>query len=422
VVSRQPLDFDFLEQKKGSSIPIKGQIPAQRYHITLADVCAKHIGTVYSRQEAGSLLENYSDQFPGLDPAIIEEIFPQAIVQENRSFPRLPVILGDAPPLKLTFNLLYQDTRLKLAVEQKLGPDAQLARYQQAAKDLMEVVSVFLCTEGIHKQALWQDLTDNDLDALIYMILDNYHPERLEHLLTTGYRTNRLALAGLESILPHLDQLEIKDLIEYQVFAGTVWWDERGTSLAEQFAHKGQVVIDDIARFKDAVLGRKRHLVFLFDDNGELVWDLALILYLLRKSETLRVTGVTTTQIVANNANKRTLECCLQDFAFRQLQTSPRFEVFQEKNYRSAIDPSFCSQALLDLLETADLALIKGVSFFETIQRLPVDVYYAFVVHSTDSQTCTGLEKGDGVFARIPKGQMGFYYLEKTLSDIHPTL
>jgi len=56
------------------------------------------------------------------------------------------------------------------------------------------------------------------------------------------------------------------------------------------------------------------------------------------------------------------------------------------------------------------------------MQRLPVDSYYALVVYSKDSQICTGLRKGSGVFARIPKHEVGYVYHKRTLWDSYPTL
>jgi uncharacterized protein with ATP-grasp and redox domains len=373
---------------------------------------------VYTRAEADEKLADYSARLPGLGAGIVSKLFPQAVVREKRPFDRLPCVMADAPPSKFDFNLLYQDTRLKLAVEERLGEGGADEQCRRDARDLMEIVSVLLRTTGIHDRVMWQDLTDNDLDALTYAVLESYDPNRSRNLLEIGHRVNELAFAAL----PHLDSLTLEELILYQIFAGTVWWTNCGASLEEQFSAKGALEINDTARLKSDLLGRPCHLVFLFDDNGELVWDLALIRRLLAENPALRVTGVASVEVVANNTNVETLKACLEHPTFRPLLRGGRFEIFAEHNIRSAIDPSFCSRGLIDLLESADIVYIKGVALFETMQKLPVPAYYAMVVHSKDSQICTGLKKGSGILVRLPPGTAGYVYHRKTLWDVYDSL
>ena len=131
----------------------------------------------------------------------------------------------------------------------------------------------------------------------------------------------------------------------------------------------------------------------------------------------MTILGVVNSKPIANNATVTTLKVSLDNPIFDELKNNDRFKIFVENNYRPAIDPNFCSLELLDLIQNSDLVRIKGVSFFETIQNLQVDTYYAFVVYSHDSQICTGLEKGDGVFVKVPKGESAYIYLEKTLKE-----
>ncbi len=414
-------DVGFRVVRVRKPIPIKGKRPTKNYLVTLADVFAKHMTTLYSDEAAERALTSYSNRFPRIRLDIISKLFPKAVVEEKRPFERLPCVLGDTSPTKLDFNLLYQDTRLKLAVEEKLEANGESGQYERDAQDLMQIVSILLCTAGVYEHALWRDLTDNDLDALMYMVLDSYDPDRTERLLKVGYQTNELALAGLPP-QEELDAFSLDELISYQVFAGTVWWSERGSSLTEQFSTLDELKINDVEAFKQDTLSKEGHLIFFFDDNGELVWDLALIQRLLSENTGLRVTGVVSTQVVANNSSKYTLERCLNYPNFHQLKHCNRFVTFQEDNFRSAIDPGYCSGELLDLLQSADWAFIKGVSFFETIQKLPVDAYYAFAVYSHDSQTCTDYEKGSGIFVRIPRQRVGYRYQKQTLRQIYPTL
>lgn len=93
-----------------------------------------------------------------------------------------------------------------------------------------------------------------------------------------------------------------------------------------------------------------------------------------------------------------------------------------EANRRSAIDPLFASQQLQELLQSVDVIFVKGVAQFEVMQPLPQEAYFAFVVHSKDSQLCTGLRKGSGVFVRISQGKVAFKYDSTTLMDLYPHL
>ncbi len=401
-------------------IPPKTKRPAKEYRATLADVYAKYkyANTIYSLQDADRKLSSYTDRFPGISTQIISKLFPRAVVEENRPFDRLPCVLGKAPPTKLEFNLLYQDTRLKLAVEEKLGPDQEPSRYEQDAQDLMEIVSILLSTTGIHEHALWQDLTDNDLDALIHMVLNRYDPDRIQRLLSTGRQRNKLALDGL----PFLSRLSLEELIEQQVFGAAVWGHDQVPSTDTLISAKGSLEINDIELFKQDVLSKECHMLFFFRENGDLVWELALILRLLKENPQLHITGVVNTEVVAHNANVETLRWCLKQPAFQRIEASDRFVVFEEDNLRSSIDPGYCSKALLDRLQGAAVALVRGVAFFETMQKLSVDTYHAFVVHNTDSQICTGFKKSSGVFVRIPRGMIGYRYGEQTLQEIYPIL
>ena len=402
-----------------NSIPLKGRFPVKDYFFTLADIYVKHQDEEYSPEDAQARLAGYAERFQGIGIDFIAKLFPKAIIEKKRVFERLPVVLGDAQPEKLEFNLHYQDTRIKLAVEDKLGSCRDLAEYQQDAQDLMEVVAILLNTvwDG---QPLWRSLTDNDLDALIYMTLGSYDSTQEEKLLKAGYEANERALQGLME-WEKLNGHSLEKLISYQIFAGTVWWLDTEPNLDTQFTEMGTLEINDFERFQNEVLGKPCKLVFFFDDNGELVWDLILIERLLHDNQGLQVLGVICTEVIANNANKYTLTKCLQHPRLIGLKLQVRFSTFEEYNLRSAIDLAYCSQTLLNIIQSANYAYIKGASFFESLQKLPINSYYGFVVHSHDSEICTGLPKGNGVFVRIPQGKMGYHYLKYTLRELYPT-
>ncbi len=412
-------DAGFRVLRVRKPVKIKGVLPAVRYPFTLADVYARHAKHAYSYEEANQHLQKCTMQFAVTinAGATIASLFLDAV--KERSFARFPCVLGDAPSSKFNYNLLYQDTRIKLAVEEKLGTNAKLKDYQRDAQNLMEVIAVLLSTKGIHRPTLWQDLTDNDLDGLMSLVLNDYDPDRNQRLLEIGYKANTLALRCLGAAI---DTLDLFELIAHQVFAGTVWWHQVRNVAEGHWPPVGKFEIDDRERFHRDVLLVDHHLVFLFDDNGELIWDLALIQFLLQHHSSLRVTGVISNQVVYNNANWSTLSFVLRESIFQELTTSPRFTLLREDNFRSSIDLNYCSETLLDTIRSSDFVFIKGAEGFETLQELPVDTYYAFVVYSDHSQKVTGCKKGSGIFVRIPAGQAGYHYETQTLRDIYPVL
>lgn len=395
-------------------VEVKGRIAHAAYGgVTLAAAFSKASGSLYDRRSADQALGSLGNSLPGLTSDVVDKLFPSGIPRRPR-YPRRQLVMDHARPEKINHNLCYQDTRLKLAVEDKLGSGRSNVEYERDAQILVRAMSILLHTTGIYDHALWQDLTDNDLDALSFAIISAYDPNRRRVLLERGHEANRRALGGLQHLGP-VASLTLDRLISLQLFAGIVWWLE----IAEDFPvpKEGAIEINDAAMLKRDLLSLAGHLVFLFDDNGELVWDLALIQRLLHDNSRLQITAVVNTQIVANNANEETLARCLGHPQFSDLSGHPRFKIFGEDNPRSAIDLAYCSQQLIDRLETADRVYVKGVSFFETIQGLPVDTYYGFVVHSEDSQLCTGLSRGSGVLARVPAGESGYEYGRRTLLE-----
>jgi hypothetical protein len=398
-------------------IPFKGKQPRQGYSITLADVYAKHKDHTYSRQEADQLLSIFQDLCPGLSTKIIELMFPPKIAVQARYYPRLPIVMGQASPEKREFNLFYQDGKLKLAVEDRLRDESEKTRYEREAQGLMEIVSILLNTSIDHGPELWQSLTDNDLDALVHQVLKRYDSKRKERFLESGLEMIERCLRSL----PNFYQMDLRELVTHQVFSGRIW-DEKDEALLENRIARGGLAVDDVDQFKKDVLARERCMLFFFSDNSELVWDLALISWLLKRNPGLHVTGIIGTEIMSGNANPRTLDRCLQVAAFQELRTCSRFELMPEDNLRSAIDLNYCSKALLERISQSDLALVKGVSAFEVLQGLAVDAYYGFAV-STDAQRYTGYQRGDGIFVRVPKGHVGYDYANgKTLRELYQSL
>jgi len=408
-------------QETDSPIPLKGRVPLFTYQERLSYYFNQYEKTILSNESAQVALMPYKDKYAGVDTEIIDFLFPVTLTGKKRPFLRLPLVMGQAPRSKLEFNLRYQDTRIKLSVEDKWGEEARQDSCREDVVEIMEIVAIFLNTVGFNGDALWKDLTDNDLDALLFLVIGLYNPKLEEQLLSVGYQTNDKALEAVAVAGDTFQRLSLQELIRYQIFAGAIWWPNAGANLQAQFEKIGQIVISDMDIFLEAMLNENtRRVVFIIDDNGELVWDLLLVQRLLKENSNIHITIVVNLNVIANNANVETIKRCMSHPLLENMKNNNRLDLLEETNYRSAIDPLFCSDRLMELITSSDLVLIKGVSFFETIQGLPVDTYYSFVVHSHDSQICTGLLKGDGVLVKVSKGKSAYQYRVKTLKDLYP--
>lgn len=402
--------------KNRVELSIKGRRPQPDYGVTLLDLFQHRPAAVLTRSALDQALRRRASPDLAVTANIIESIFPTAVLREQRAFRRYPCQMLDAPLRKVELNLLYQDTRVKLGVEETARRGAQPDR-KRAVRELLEIYMLFLRTELTAGKPVWQECTDCDLDALTFALLDVYDPSRPARLLADGDAANRRSADRLARVLANAEP-DLRRFVSYQINAGTVWWEEPNPGEISD----APPVIDDYIQFEREVLRRPCTLLFMVDDNGELVWDLMLIDRMLRINPQLEVSIVVSTRVVSNNASAANVAECLSWPLFADLQRNRAFRVIEEDNRRSAIDLSYCSRPLLDAVTRSDICFIKGVSFFETLQEVPTTAYYAFVVHSLDSQTCTGLRDGESVFARIPKGRAGFRYGSATLTSLRPSL
>lgn len=407
-------DMGFRVVRILKQLAIKGKKPAQSYQWTLPEIFYKYDEISFSLEEAQTALKPYIRDGHGFNVDIIQRLFPQG--ESKSGDQRLPFLLEDAPSSKLDFNLHYQDSRLKLAVEEKLGTGDALERYHIESLELMEVTTILLHTRFQEKD-LWKSLTDNDLDALIYSILNANDPARNDRLLESGYRSNEIALRAL----PDTEKFPLSSLLAFGVQAGAIWWAEDALVFDQQFPTRLDFEINDFLYFQKDLSHESVHLAFIFDDNGELVWDLALILSLLLHYPSLEITGIVNDQVIENNANLQTLERCLDHPRLCLLKTMLRFSTFTESHIRSSIDLSNSSLELVRLLTEMDLIFVKGTSAFETMQKLPAPTYYAFVNHGQDIQKYTGIEPGRGVFVRVPCQTRAYEYGKITLRELNPT-
>jgi hypothetical protein len=316
---------------------------------------------------------------------------------------------------KRDFNLSYQDARLKLAVEDNLSSNLLAREAEQEVTILVRLLSAILHSTVWSDEELWTSLCDNDLDAIVYWLLEGCYGGQTVRNTAEGRRVNTIAMAGLPS-RDGPSGIDVSKLLLQSVRAGTVWWLQGGTE-SSMATGESSFRVDDSTKFLEELESGIERLIFIADDNGELAWDLAVLDALLAKLRFLRVTLVANARVISNNASRGSVEACLATKRFEELRTSPRFDVWYEDSRRSSVDMRFCSDGLLELLRGGPLIYAKGVGAFETFQNVPAPIYYGFVVHSHDSQVCTGFNPGSAVFARAPERSITYSWRRLSLKE-----
>lgn len=416
-------DLGFRVVRIPKTLPMKGIFPANDYTVSFGYIFARYSNQITDSNNIPETLKHFPwFNFENI-PQYKDNLYPDCNQEERKQFKRRPVVLGDYDgwEKKLAYNLRYQDSQVKVAVERKIGRDVELAKRETDVKQILEIIAYIMNSKGIEHEKLWMDMTDGDLDGLVLQVLSAYDEELTERLVTIGIETNKIALAGLLSV-PTWETMPTSDFVQYQVFAGTMWW----TKCDEHNAvpERARLEIKDIELFRKLIKNGEKQLIVIFDDNGELVWDLAFILRLLNRYPKLQITAVVNKNVIYNNACMATVRALIDDeeSPLHELDTflkQKRFVLFEESCYRTSIDPKYCSKELLALLTGADLAFIKGSTGFETMQNLPVDTYYAFVSWGADSRQYTNVEELKGLFVRVPKGRAGYEYPGTTLKELY---
>jgi formylglycine-generating enzyme required for sulfatase activity len=381
-------------------VRLKGRLPGSRYDLTLADLFAKH---AHHWETGGTPLSTAPCRYVAMQDIMVE-LFPGTGV--NR--PRLPVVMGDprVDADKRDFNLHYQDARIKLAVEDKRGDAPEDVKLRDA-REVAEDIAVLLNADR-EGAPLWSRLTDYDLTAIVYAVLAKYDSQYEQRLVKQGKTANAAALSEL-----HPEE-NSQHLLVRQVFAGARDWCS-GVWHQVVRPDMSRLGLDDTSLFLEEVGSGSRRLLFFFADNGELVWDLAVIRHLLKRNRELQVTAVVNTVVAGAGANRATLEATLEAPIFCDLRTSVNW--FYEPGLRPTVDLSYCTEELRNLLRRVDLAFIKGGGRFETLQDLPVPAYYGFVVSNRDAQKHTGFPPGTGLFARVPAKTMAYKFGEYSLKQ-----
>ena len=354
------------------------------------------------------------------------------------------------------FNLKYQDAVIKIELE-KSEEHNQIVRTDKERNDvlcqILDFVSTSLRTAFFSKKPVYLELTNMELDVLVLKCLLLLGLGKQEHqesqaLIKTGFEANRMARLVQQKILSK-NRITAENLLPFLVFSGVVWWSDAEIIKQYKLSPKkvilqlhdqltglaqNQFAINDFPLFEEEVLNSAtdKNLLYFLDDNGELVWGLLFIRFLLDANPNLMITCVVNDIPVTNNANTSTILHYLKtQGSFLGLLGHSRFCLFSESNELPAIDLRFSSAQLRTCIEKADIILINGVSFFEKLQYLHAPAYYLFTVYSETSIILTGFERYSAIFARMGPQLCCFSPIQeqdnkaqpaKTLRSIHAAI
>lgn len=152
----------------------------------------------------------------------------------------------------------------------------------------------------------------------------------------------------------------------------------------------------------------------ILDDTAETVDDLLWMLRLLERYPFFSVEAVINTARVSVNFSLDMLPAVLNSPVFSSLAArfGCQFRVVKIHCPLLALQPNCLTKAVREAIQKADVVYVKGANYFETLQLVEKDVFYAFVVHGPISIKYTGLNEYDAVFAYVPAGKAGYIHGE----------
>lgn len=341
-----------------------------------------------------------------------------------------PFPLSRASRPKLQHTLAWADANMKLQVERVAEP---LRLPDHAIRLIAESVLRAYCLlakQADHRLARTMNFNHSMFlqDRVVNLLVGN----ALYWAPTQGQRgrlANRIAL----DMLRQFPRAEPPDLAALAVFMGVVWTNrpdvqseyERApertiAELGDALLALRRWAINDIDRFLAEIASNDvGPLLVVLDDNGESVFDLALLQALLERLPALQVTFLVNRFPVGANLSLATLQEVLAHAGLsglrRQLEHG-RARLCIESQLLPSFEVAYLSATARAWLADAGIAYVKGVNFFETFQPVGLPRYYAFVVSGPMSAALTGCAEGEGVFARVPSGEAGYIY--RTEADI----
>jgi hypothetical protein len=144
---------------------------------------------------------------------------------------------------------------------------------------------------------------------------------------------------------------------------------------------------------------RSRNLVFFTDDYLETILDLKLIERMLQTNPFLRVHLVPRATRVGNDAGYCDIQIFLHTTTFEKLHSyemAGRLSVESMGPLSGYVNALYLAAPVVDRMNRADCAVIKGARSFESLQGIKKDAFFAFAVCRGLSESVTGINAETG--------------------------
>ena len=311
----------------------------------------------------------------------------------------LPFRIAQAPDHKIADSLRWMHTYLSRAAR----------RGGREPLDLFVAYATLLTCEDYHLARL---VTPNVSIMMQRRLVGLLAPAALRADELEVERRNRAALALLPSVWAGDDLVRACGLA---TFSGTTWFAAQpGTP---ERARPGDIELapgegldvfvsgaaawgtDDRTAFVGAALSARRAAVII-DDSGELVFDLALLESLMRANPALHVSVLARREPGGIDATADAVIALVGSGhlpALRRFHAEGRVTVLAVAQDVASFESHLFTPRERNLLDRADVVLVKGAGFYETTV-LNRPAYHAFVVDSETGRLLTGLPRGSGVF------------------------
>jgi uncharacterized protein with ATP-grasp and redox domains len=180
--------------------------------------------------------------------------------------------------------------------------------------------------------------------------------------------------------------------------------------------------VDDSQLFVDRILSAG-HMVYVPDDNGETVFDLALLQRALESNPNLQIYIVANKTPVSNNVDIQAVQSICQRDLFKRLYANVHF-----LGIDSCLEVPLCKDLTLEeqrVISNSDVVMVKGQMFFEycDMYKLNPHTFYFFVSSSAINNRLTGVKPNEGIVAHIPSAEAKYRIearknIVKTLLDL----
>lgn len=151
-------------------------------------------------------------------------------------------------------------------------------------------------------------------------------------------------------------------------------------------------------------------LLVVLDDNGESMFDLAIVQQLTGAEPGVTATLLVNRYPVSDNISLPTLTHALAQPYFAELRrrvADGGVSISLEAQPFRSFEPAYLAPATRAAIDRCDLLYVKGANFFETFQVVGKHRFHALAVHEFTTELLTGCPRGTGVLAELRAGQDG---------------